>query len=139
MLRTVARMEYVAMKQVKYRIPLTLISSMAFAGHAWAGMPSVDITDVARMRLDTLSFFLVGYLLIALMLMWLWNSLRPSFPALPRLNYWRSLRLLTIWALFFVVVLTMISGARELLTPGAWERNGATYQLTAPKAGERKP
>jgi hypothetical protein len=127
------------MQHVTLRIVLTLIGSLTFAGHAWAGMPSVDITDAARMRLDTLSFFLVAYLLIALILMWLWNSLRPSFPSLPRLNYWRALGLLTIWALFFVVVLTMISGARELLTPGAWERNGATYQLTAPKAGERKP
>jgi hypothetical protein len=29
----------------------------------------------------------------------------------------------------FVLVLTMISGARELMTPGAWEPNGATHRL----------
>ena len=27
------------------------------------------------------------------------------------------------------VVLAMISGARELMTPGAWEKHGATYRL----------
>lgn len=32
-------------------------------------------------------------------------------------------------ALLFVLVLTMISGARELMTPGAWEKKGLTYRL----------
>ena len=36
-----------------------------------------------------------------------------------------------LWGLLFMLVLTMISGARELLTPGAWEKKGATYQLKA--------
>jgi hypothetical protein len=31
----------------------------------------------------------------------------------------------------FGLVLTMISGARELLTPGAWDKVGATYKLNA--------
>jgi hypothetical protein len=31
--------------------------------------------------------------------------------------------------LLFVLVLTMISGARELMTPGAWESSGVTYRL----------
>src|SRR5262249_30092928 len=31
-------------------------------------------------------------------------------------------------------VLTMISGARELMTPGAWEKNGVTYRLAPPTA-----
>ncbi len=34
-----------------------------------------------------------------------------------------------IWGLLFVLVLTMISGARELMTPGAWEKEGFTYVL----------
>src|SRR5204863_9233574 len=33
------------------------------------------------------------------------------------------------WGLLFVIVLAMISGARELMTPGAWKRDGATYRL----------
>ena len=31
--------------------------------------------------------------------------------------------------LLFYVVLTMISGARELLTPGVWEKQGTGYRL----------
>jgi len=30
-------------------------------------------------------------------------------------------------------VLTMISGARELMTPGAWEKDGAIYRLKGAK------
>src|SRR5262249_55804861 len=34
-----------------------------------------------------------------------------------------------LWGLLFLLVLTMISGARELMTPGAWEKQGLTYRL----------
>ena len=34
-----------------------------------------------------------------------------------------------LWGLSFVIVLTMISGARELMTPGAWQKQGWTYKL----------
>src|SRR5262249_15945744 len=46
-----------------------------------------------------------------------------------------------LWGLLFVVVLTMISGARELMTPGAWRKQGFTYKLEgAPTpAGEPSP
>ena len=40
--------------------------------------------------------------------------------------------LLLVCSLFLYVVLTMISGARELMTPGAWVTTGATYQLATP-------
>ena len=46
--------------------------------------------------------------------------------------------LVGLWGLLFVLVLTMISGARELMTPGAWEPSGVTYRL-AHKAGETSP
>src|SRR5262245_44535701 len=39
--------------------------------------------------------------------------------------------------MLFVLVLTMISGARELMTPGAWKKEGLTYKLaTTPADGE---
>jgi hypothetical protein len=34
-----------------------------------------------------------------------------------------------LWGILFILVLTMISGARELMTPGAWEKQGFTYRL----------
>src|SRR5262249_48621361 len=48
---------------------------------------------------------------------------------LPRLSYGKALGLVSLWGLLFVLVLTMISGARELMTPGAWKKEGKTYRL----------
>jgi hypothetical protein len=49
------------------------------------------------------------------------------------------LSLVILWGLLFVVVLTMISGARELMTPGAWRKQGWTYRLTEPASGTMDP
>jgi hypothetical protein len=102
----------------------------ALPGVAYAGMPAgVTLTEAARARLHTISFFLVVLLLTALAVMGIWNYLRRDFVRLPRLTYGKACGLVALWGLLFVVVLLMISGARELLTPGAWERDGVTYKL----------
>src|SRR5437016_1584825 len=101
--------------------PLVLLGVAATPGIALAGMPSVNLTDIARLRLETLSFFLFVFLACAKVVQLIWNGLTRDFPRLPRLGYWRSVGLVGLWGLLFLVVLTMISGARELLTPGAWE------------------
>lgn len=103
-----------------------------------AGMPSIELTDVARMRLDSLSFFLMILLLSAAGVMLIWNSFRRDFSQIPRLSYGSALAGTVLWGLLFLFVLTMISGARELLTPGAWRKVGWTYELAAspdPDAG----
>jgi hypothetical protein len=92
-------------------------------------MPSITLTDIARMRVQAISFFLVCFLLSAWVVQGIWNSLRGDFPRLPRLSYRRSLGLVGLWGLLFLLVLTMISGARELMTPGAWRKEGYTYKL----------
>jgi hypothetical protein len=96
---------------------------------AMAGMPSIGFSDVIRPRLEVVSFFLIVMLVSAGIVCGLWNWLRSDFQRLPRLTYAKSLGIVTLWGLLFVVVLTMISGARELMTPGAWERDGITYKL----------
>lgn len=108
------------------------------AGATFAGMPSVSLTDVAHMRLQTLSFFLMGLLLSAWFVKLLWNYLRRDFTSLPRLTYGKSLGVVVLWGLLFVLVLAIISGARELLTPGAWEKQGATYRLSTEPARPRE-
>jgi len=110
---------------------------LGLPGVARAGMPSVTLTDLARMRVQTLSFFLLVLLLGAVAIRWAWNALRADFPRLPRLSYSRALGVMTLWGLLFLLVLTMISGARELMTPGAWTKaDGAlTYVLVEPPAG----
>jgi len=88
-------------------------------------------------RLQALSFFIVAVLASAAVVRWLWRLLRHDWPALPELTYRGALAGTLLWGLVFVVVLTMISGARELMTPGAWRKQGWTYQLaTTPPPGE---
>ena len=115
---------------------LSAVIALATPGVARAGMPSITLTDVARLRVESLSFFLLVFLLSAGVVQLLWNWLRADFPRLPRLSYPKAVGVVTLWGLLFVVVLTMISGARELLTPGAWEKVGLTYKLAKPKEGQ---
>ena len=107
---------------------ITAILWLAGAAEAFAGMTVVTLTDMARSRLDALSFFLALYFLIALLVKLAWNQLATAFSTMPRLNYRRALGLVFVTGLLFYVVLTMISGARELLTPGAWEKQGMGYR-----------
>lgn len=96
---------------------------------AQAGMTSFVLTDIAKARLDVLSFFVLVYFLLAWAVKGLWNHLAKGFPKLPRISYGRAFSLLLIAGLFMYVILTMISGARELLTPGAWTKTGIHYEL----------
>ena len=99
-------------------------------------MPALTITEAAGARLDVVSFFAVVFLLCTGLTKWAWNVLAASIPALPRIAFTQALVLMLVSSLFLYVVLTMISGARELMTPGAWVKSGATYQLAPP---ERDP
>ncbi len=110
----------------------------SYSDIASAGMASATLADVerelspsnlTRMRLEALSFFGFCLLIFTAVLQQIWNGLRRDFPILPRLSYAKALGLITLWGLLFMVVLTMISGARELMTPGAWEKKGWTSQL----------
>lgn len=90
----------------------------------------------AEARWQALSFFTVSVLLAAWGVKGLWNFVRDDFAWMPRLGYGRALGLVVLWGLVFVVVLTMISGARELMTPGAWRKQGWTYTLAEPKPAD---
>jgi hypothetical protein len=120
------------------------------ASHVLAGMPSplpenpgrvLRLGDSPLMRLQTISFFLLVFLLSAAAVRFLWNWVARDYPRLPRLTYGRAVGVVFLWGLLFVLVLTMISGARELMTPGAWQKQGFTYRLAAdpPPAAEPDP
>src|SRR5262249_35271327 len=111
---------------------LSLLVVAVTPAAALAGMPSVTLSELARMRVENISFFLAAYLLASCLLQRLWNFLRSDFAFLPRLSYGKALGVVALWGVLFVLVLTMISGARELLTPGAWEKQGRTYRLAKP-------
>ena len=128
----------------------SLLLTLWVGTSAFAGMPAplpleprdavIRLTDNTVERLQVISFFLLGLLLAAGLVWWLWRVLRTDVPQLPRLSFGGALAGVLLWGLLAVVVLTMISGARELMTPGAWKRNGPTYQLAEPQQnpeGER--
>jgi hypothetical protein len=107
------------------------LMALVASGVAYGGMPVVTLSDTAELRLSGISFFLLTILLVAWGVRALWNLLRRDFPRVPFLDYKRSVALVVLLGLCFNVVLLMIAGTRELMTPGAWEKNGTTYQLKA--------
>src|SRR5262245_52114666 len=120
----------------RHLVLLTIGVLTLWPATAHAGMSRVTsvLTEIARMRLQSISFFLAGFLLSCGAVQLLWNWLRRDFPVLPRLSYPRAVGLVGLWGLLFVLVLTMISGARELLTPGAWKPEGVGYRLATQEA-----
>lgn len=96
---------------------------------AWAGMPSLTLSDTARLRLSGISFFVVLLLLSAWGFKFVWNYLRRDFARMPQLSYAKSLAAVLLLGLLFNIILLMIAGTRELMTPGAWEKSGVTYKL----------
>jgi hypothetical protein len=122
------------------RIPLLFVVLIMSAAPAalQAGMPAPipsDLQQVRRLnespqlRLQTISFFCAGFLLCAAVVQAVWNTLVRDYPSLPRLTFIKALGGVFRWGVLFVLVLTMISGARELMTPGAWKKQGFTYKL----------
>jgi hypothetical protein len=119
--------------------PLVIVAGQS--AHVHAGMPSPLPLDVPRVlqlstpaleRFQTISFFLFVFAACSGVVMLLWNYVQRDFPRLPRLSFGRAAAGVFLWGLLFVIVLTMISGARELMTPRAWEQRGYTYQLAEP-------
>lgn len=129
---------------MRSRAVYLMLSCLAFSpAAALAGMPSPLPLEVPRVlqlstpaleRFQTISFFLFVFAACAAVVMLLWNYVQRDFPRLPRLSFGRAAAGVFLWGLLFVIVLTMISGARELMTPRAWEQRGYTYQLAEPPA-----
>jgi len=101
----------------------------AFTATAHAGMPVIRLSDWAGMRIQTISFFLFLLFVVAFAVQRIWNYLSLDFGRLPHLGYRRALALTMIVGLGLSIVLSMISGARELFTPAAWQRNGLVYKI----------
>ena len=110
----------------------TVLISLAATNLCHAGMPSFALRDIYRLRFQELSFFIILLFFCAFLFQLMWNYAAKGFNFLPRLNYWRSLILATVFGLLMLLVLTMISGIREVLTPGAWRKQGSTYRLNDP-------
>jgi hypothetical protein len=112
-----------------HRSICVILPGLFIANSVQAGMTVYDLNDVVRLRLEDISFFTVLLLACALGIRFLWNYLAKDLPRLPRLSYGKALCLTGLLSLLMLLVLSMISGARELLTPGAWRRQGSAYRL----------
>ncbi len=99
-------------------------------------MPSISLTEVAEARLDAISLFLVAFALAAWILLKAWNRLARDFSWMPCLRYRGALAALVVSGLFVYTAMSLIAGARELMTPGAWVRTGSTHRIAYP---ERDP
>lgn len=108
----------------------TLLAGLTlWSAQVLAGMPVIVVNEVPKLRMQAISFFLLAFFGCALGVKLIWNYLQRDFSALPRISYLKAVGLTLLLGLLFMTVLTMISGARELMTPGAWQKKGATYEL----------
>lgn len=108
---------------------IVFIAASFYAAASLAGMPSLTLSDAANLRLSGISFFLLLLLVTAAGFQLVWNYLRRDFGRLPYLTYRMSLAAVLLLGLLFNIILLMIAGTRELMTPGAWEKSGITYKL----------
>lgn len=122
------------------RLVLALALLLALPAVAEAGMPAIGpmLTRFAQTRLQGMSFFAACVLLAAVCVRWLWNTLAADIAALPPITLRTALAVTLLWGLLSIVVLTMISGARELMTPGAWVSQGMTYRLAPPPSPQQR-
>lgn len=110
--------------------PRVLISfaALLWAGPVQAGMTVYDLTDIPRLRLEDISFFALLLVVATVAIRFLWNYLAKGTSWLPRLTFPKALTLTALLSLLMLLILVMIAGARELLTPGAWYRQGSHYR-----------
>jgi hypothetical protein len=113
-------------------IAIVIFISLLAVVECHAGMPSFTLREIYRLRFQELSFFIFLLFACALLFQLTWNYAVKGFGAIPKMNYWRALSLSFLLGLAMLLVLTMISGIREVLTPGAWRKQGSTYRLNDP-------
>lgn len=99
---------------------------------AQAGMTVYGLNDIYRLRLQQISFFILLLLVCSVLFQFLWNHAVKGFGFLPRLRFRQSFCLALLLGLGTLLILTMISGIREVLTPEAWRHQGTSYRLNDP-------
>ena len=108
------------------------LAMLLVAARAQAGMTVYGLRDVYSLRFEELSFFLLLFIVCVFALKFLWNHAVKGFPSMPRLKFLQAGALALLLGLVMLVILTMISGIREVLTPGAWRHQGTSYRLNDP-------
>lgn len=109
-----------------------ILAGAGFVSSAQAGMTVYGLRDIYRLRFEEMSFFIVLFVACAVLLKLLWNHAVKGFPGIPRLKFRHSFSLALLLGFAMLLILTMISGIREVLTPEAWRRQGSSYLLNSP-------
>lgn len=100
------------------------------SGTVWAGMPSIRLTPEVHNNLTGISFALFVILIVVSLLIFIcWNLLFRG-KDLPKITWFKSLIIALLGGVLFCLILVMIAGSRELLTPGAWKQKGVLYELS---------
>lgn len=103
-----------------------------FVRPAHAGMTVYGLTDIYRIRLEEISFFLLLLFVCAVVFRHLWNHATKGFDFLPKMKFTQAFSVALLFGFIVLLVLAMISGIREVLTPEAWRRQGHSYRLNDP-------
>ncbi|MDR0609968.1 MAG: hypothetical protein LBG58_07660 [Planctomycetaceae bacterium] len=95
----------------------------------YAGMPTIALSRYGAERLIGISTAIFIVMIVtAIPVMFCWNALVAGSNRFKRLNYAKSLGVVFLGGCFFVLILAMIAGSRELFSPGAWVPNGIVSQ-----------
>jgi len=116
----------------------TLLFIMIFCSTATAqaGMSSIVLTEYGVERITGLSTALFFGLVVSTLLVRFFWGLLVHETEWPKPTLMKSFAATFLGGLLFFLVLVMIAGSRELLTPGAWEPDGILYKLGPNSDGE---
>lgn len=109
-----------------------ILTGVCLQHSAHAGMTVYGLKDIYRIRLEEISFFLVLLLVCTLAFRLLWNHAVKGFDFLPKIKFIQAFCLALLFGFLMLLILAMISGIREVLTPEAWRRQGNSYRLNDP-------
>lgn len=116
-----------------------------FAPFAQAGMPmpmAVFLSEYGTDRLIGISTtFFVILVLVAIPVMYAWNAFFAEIDGeskhFKRIGYVKSLGITFLGVCLFTLILVMVAGSRELLSPGAWVPDGMLSKTVYSVEGEK--
>ena len=116
------------------------VASALHAREALAGMPHARAHRWSQVRVETLSFFIVVLLVCVAVIRWLWNGLAKDFPAHAAIELRPDIGDGRAFGALPGSRADDDCLGRELLTPGAWQKQGLLYNAAraavAARAGQ---
>ena len=121
------------MKRIRHSIGIVvmLMLTTQMTATAQAGMSSIVLTEYGVRRITGLSTALFFGLVVSTLLVRFFWGLLVRETDWPKPTLAKSFAATFLGGLLFFLVLVMIAGSRELLTPGAWKSDGILYTLSS--------